>query len=85
MDTLFHGVAWHELVYGTILANIAIGLSTLRFMFKIYRKYGRKIKFFFEKIDILWFDYGARLYPNKSALEITNLLNKELENYVGRE
>lgn len=76
--------SWHELLFGTALANLAIMVAILRYIFKISNKYKRRIRYFFEKIDIMWFEYGAQKYKNCTALEIHNKLSEELEAYVNR-
>lgn len=75
---------WHEVLFGTVLANLAIMIAILRYVMKISNKYKKKIRYFFEKIDIMWFEYGAQKYKGFTAMEIHNKLSEELELYVGR-
>lgn len=53
----------HELIFGALVGNILLGLSFLKFMFKIYKQYDAHM----HRHRILWLEHCKKykLYPGK--------------------
>jgi hypothetical protein len=73
---------WHEIVFGALLTNIAIGFAVVRFLWKISKRYVTRVNHFFEKIDILWRDYGVRKYGQNDGVDIFEKLDQEIVKHV---
>lgn len=52
--------AFHELVFGTVLANLLLVLSILRFVWKYYSKFKEKVELMLKQHQTLWDERAAR-------------------------